>query len=43
MEDGMKEFTSAMPAKERWISIASRIDGKTPKECFERFKEICLL
>ena len=29
-----------MPTKERWIKIAEKVEGKSAKECFERFKEI---
>jgi hypothetical protein len=37
----MREFPGTMPVKERWIQIAEKVDGKTAKECYERFKEIC--
>jgi hypothetical protein len=40
MEQGMKTVPATVPTKERWIQIAALVDGKTPKECFERFKEI---
>lgn len=40
MEQGMKEFPASIPTKERWTKIAEVVDGKSPKECFERFKEI---
>lgn len=40
MELGMKEYPGSIPAKERWTKIAKMVDGKTPKECFERFKVI---
>ena len=36
----MREFPSTLPAKERWIKIAEKVDGKSAKECFERFKEL---
>lgn len=39
----MREFPGSMPVKERWIKIAEKVEGKTPKECYERFKEICAL
>ena len=39
----MREFPTTMPAKERWVKIAEKVDGKSAKECFERFKEICAL
>ena len=41
MESGMKEVASDLPTKERWIKIAEFVDGKTAKECFGRYKEIC--
>jgi len=40
MEAGMKEVPSSLPTKERWIKIAEQVDGKTPKECFIRFRAI---
>ena len=40
MEQGMKKFPGSMPTKERWIAIAELVEGKTAKECFERFKQI---
>lgn len=40
MEAGMKQFPGSLPTKERWVKIAECVDGKTPKECFERFKDI---
>ena len=36
----MREFPGSVPVKERWINISERIEGKTTKECYERFKEI---
>lgn len=41
MESGMKEIPSTIATKERWIQIAEKVEGKTPKECFTRFKELC--
>ena len=41
MEKGMREIPSTVPTKERWIKIAEGVDGKTAKECFTRFKELC--
>lgn len=40
MEKGMKEFPGSLPTKERWVKIAEVVDGKTAKECFERYKSI---
>lgn len=41
MEEGMKTHPASMNTKERWIAISEMVDGKTPKECFARFKELC--
>jgi hypothetical protein len=41
MEAGMREFGANMPTKERWIAIAEKVEGKSAKECFTRFKELC--
>jgi hypothetical protein len=41
LESGMKEVPTSVAAKERWIQIAERVEGKTPKECFTRFKDLC--
>ena len=41
MEEGMKQFPASMAAKERWIAISKVVEGKTPKECFARFKDLC--
>jgi hypothetical protein len=40
LEGGMREFPASIPVKERWIKISEKVEGKTPKECYERFKEI---
>jgi isopropylmalate/homocitrate/citramalate synthase len=40
MEAGMKSFPASLPTKERWIKIAETVEGKTPKQCFDRFKSI---
>lgn len=40
MEAGMKTFPASMPTKDRWIKIAETVDGKTAKQCFDRFKSI---
>ena len=38
----MKDFSAKeFPGKVRWEKISENVEGKTPKECFERFKEIC--
>jgi hypothetical protein len=43
LEAGMREFPGTIPVKERWIKISEKVEGKTPKECYERFKEIVAL
>jgi hypothetical protein len=40
METKMREVPSTVPTKERWIEIADGVDGKTPKECFVRYKDL---
>ena len=37
----MREIPATVATKERWIKIAEYVDNKTPKECFERFKDLC--
>lgn len=39
----MREYPGSMPVKERFIKIAEKVEGKTAKECYERFKEICAM
>lgn len=39
----MKKYPTTIAAKERWIKISEEIDGKNPKECYLRFKEIVSL
>lgn len=41
MESGIKAVPASVPVKERFIKIAEGVDGKTAKECFMRFKELC--
>jgi len=40
LENGMREFPASIPVKERWVKISEKVEGKMPKECYERFKEI---
>ena len=40
LEAALKEFSSAIEPQERWTKISSRVEGKTKKQCVERFKEI---
>jgi len=41
MENGMKMYPSTMGAKERWVKIASMVDGQDAKSCYAQFKSIC--
>lgn len=36
----MKDVPVSVPLKERWTKIGKLVDGKTPKECYERFRKI---
>jgi DnaJ family protein C protein 2 len=40
LEKAMKKYPGTLPAKERWEKIASEVEGKTMKDCVERFKWI---
>ena len=37
----MREFPASMATKERWLKIAEKVDGKTAKQCYGRFKDLC--
>jgi len=37
----MREFPGSIPVKERWVKIAEKVESKSAKECYERFKDIC--
>jgi len=37
----MRQHPGTMPVKERWIKVAEGVEGKSAKECYERYKEIC--
>ena len=39
----MKLVPATVATKERWIKIAEGVDGKSAKECFTRFKELCAI
>lgn len=40
LEAALKKYPATLPVKERWEKIASEIEGKTMKDCVERFKYI---
>jgi len=37
----MKSVPQSVGTKERWVQIAELVEGKSAKECFTRFKELC--
>jgi hypothetical protein len=37
----MREFPANIPTKERWLQIAEKVAGKTAKDCFARYKNLC--
>lgn len=37
MEAMMKEVPASIATKERWITIAKGVEGRTPKECYTRY------
>lgn len=40
LQEGLAKYPSTMDKNERWDSIAKGVEGKTKKECVERFKAI---
>ena len=36
----MKEVSNSLSTKDRWIKIAEGVNGKSAKECFQRYKEL---
>lgn len=40
LEEALKACPASMPTRERWRAIASRVSGRTAKECVARFKEV---
>jgi DnaJ homolog subfamily C member 2 len=40
LQDGLAKYPSTMDKNERWDCIAKGVDGKTKKDCVERFKAI---
>mmetsp|Transcript_10645 Transcript_10645/g.16233 ORF Transcript_10645/g.16233 Transcript_10645/m.16233 type:complete len:155 (+) Transcript_10645:1394-1858(+) len=41
LEKGMREVPTTLATKERWLKVADLVDGKSAKECFGRYKELC--
>ena len=37
----MKTHPATIATKERWIKISEGVNGKSAKECFTRFKDLC--
>ena len=40
LQEGLKTYPATMDKNERWTFIAKGVDGKSKKECVERFKAI---
>lgn len=40
LQEGLKRYPGTMEKNERWTSIAKGVDGKSKKECVQRFKAI---
>ncbi|CAI5712132.1 unnamed protein product [Hyaloperonospora brassicae] len=39
----LKKYPAVMDKKERWVSIANEVDGRSLNECIDRFKALCEL
>jgi len=40
LETALRKHTAKLAPKDRWQNISAEVEGKTPKQCLERFKEI---
>jgi DnaJ family protein C protein 2 len=40
LETGLRQVPATVATKERFLKIAEGVEGKSAKECFERFKEL---
>lgn len=40
LEAALRKFPSSMDKQERWRAIGAAVDGKTKKQCVQRFKEL---
>ncbi len=40
LQDGLKTYPGSMDKNERWTAIAKGVDGKSKKDCVQRFKAI---
>ena len=39
----LKKYSASMDKKERWVSIANEVNGRSLNECIDRFKALCEL
>jgi hypothetical protein len=37
----LREIPASIGTKERFVEIAKKVEGKSAKECYARFKELC--
>jgi DnaJ family protein C protein 2 len=43
LETALKKYPSSMPANERWAEISKDVQGKTKKQCVDRYKYLSQL
>ncbi|GLD91723.1 hypothetical protein PINS_up000256 [Pythium insidiosum] len=43
LDEALKKYPATMDKKQRWLSIASDVDGKSLNDCIDRFKYLCSL
>lgn len=43
LEEALRTYPKSIPAKQRWTKISAVVEGKSPKDCLERFKYIVTL
>ncbi|KAJ0411511.1 hypothetical protein ATCC90586_001106 [Pythium insidiosum] len=43
LDEALKKYPVTMDKKQRWVSIAEEVDGKSLNDCIDRFKYLCSL